>query len=115
MRLAATTILLLLLVPAAAQEGHKGQGHEQWHADFYSKLITPETRVSCCNLADCRPTSGRQVRNHYEVRVNGDWVRVLQSKIVKVSAPDGGFHVCAPPNFDGEPNNLYCVVLPPEG
>jgi len=51
---------------------------------------------------------------HYEIKVNGAWVSVPANKIVKESAPDMGFHVCAPFKFDGKPENLYCVVLPPE-
>lgn len=104
-----------MALSASAQEGHIGQGHDEWHQDFYQKLVTPETKVSCCSLADCRPTSGRSVGDHYEVKVNGAWVTVLPGKVVKVSAPDGGYHVCAPQVFDGAPEHLYCVVLPPEG
>src|SRR5262249_29825144 len=41
----------------------------------------------CCNLTDCRPTSGKRVDDHYEVKVNGTWVSVPPSKILKQSAP----------------------------
>jgi hypothetical protein len=77
------TVLLCLCSSAFAQDGHFGHGHDQWHGDFYQRLVTPETKVSCCNLADCRPTSGRQVGDHYEVKVDGTWVPVLPSKVVK--------------------------------
>jgi hypothetical protein len=107
-------VIYFVAAMAHAQEGNFGEGHEHWHESFYSRLITPKTRVSCCNLADCRPTSGRQIGDHYEVKVSGEWVRVLPDKVVKVSAPDQGFHVCAPRNFSGQPEHLYCVVLPPE-
>lgn len=93
--------------------GHQGQGHEEWHGTFYQGLVTPETRVSCCNLADCRPTQGKQVGDHYEVEINGKFVEVLQSKIVNKTAPDWGYHVCAPIAFSGKPEHVYCVVLPP--
>jgi len=33
--------------------------------------------------SDCRPTSGRQVEGHYEVKVNGAWVSVPAGKILK--------------------------------
>lgn len=107
--------LLLLVSPAIAQEGHFGQDHDAWHEQFYGPLQAPDTGGACCHLADCRPTSGRQVGDHYEVKINGAWVRVLPSKVVKVSAPDQGFHVCTPQPFDGNPDHVYCVVLPPEG
>jgi hypothetical protein len=74
----------------------------------------PDTKTSCCNLTDCRPTSGRQVDDHYEVKINGAWISVPADKILKKSAPDLGFHVCAPFNFTGQPQQIYCVVVPPE-
>jgi hypothetical protein len=103
-----------LRVGAQEYHGNHGEGHEDWHGDFYSKLVTPETKVSCCNLADCRPTEGRETKDGYEVKINDQWVEVLRSKVVPKSAPDGGFHVCAPQNFSGKPEHVYCVVLPPE-
>jgi hypothetical protein len=99
---------------AAALEGHLGEGHDTWHQRFYRGLERPDTKDPCCNLTDCRPTSGRQVGDHYEVKVNGAWVSVPHNKILKETAPDLGFHVCAPVKFDGRPERLYCVVVPPE-
>jgi hypothetical protein len=97
------------------QDGHIGHGHSHWHDSFYKQLIRPDAKTSCCNLTDCRPTTGRMVNGHYEVKVNGVWVSVPQGKIIPISAPDGGYHVCAPINFKGQPEDLYCVVLAPEG
>src|SRR5215471_12213888 len=48
----------------------------KWHHGFYQTLERPDTKSPCCNLTDCRPTSGRQVDGHYEVKVNGAWVSV---------------------------------------
>lgn len=100
---------------AVAQDGHVGMGHERWHQGFYMQLQRPDGKGSCCNLSDCRPTSGRAIDGHYEVKVNGDWVRVPPVKILRRSAPDGGFHVCAGHMFRGNPDELYCVVVAPEG
>ena len=97
-----------------AQDGYFSRGHNMWHHGFYQTLIRPDTKTPCCNLTDCRPTSGRQVEDHYEVKVNGAWVSVPPDKILKRVAPDLGFHVCAPFKFDGQPHHLYCVVIPPE-
>jgi len=99
---------------AAAQEGYFGHDHDKWHHGFYQTLERPDTKSPCRNLTDCRPTSGRQVDGHYEVKVNAAWVSVPPGKILKQSAPDLGFHVCAPFKFDGQPDHLYCVVVPPE-
>jgi len=116
MRLAFILLSVVVLsFPAYSQDGgYHGDGHDQWHSDFYSKLLVPGRNISCCNLADCRPTKGRQINDHYEVEINGKWVAVLPEKVVKKSAPDQGYHVCAPHNFSGKPEHVYCVILPPE-
>ena len=51
----------------------------------------------------------RQVDVHYEVKVNGAWVSVPPGKILKQSAPDIGFHVCAPFKFDGQAMRRFSV------
>ena len=113
--LASTVALALTFVKGAvAQDGHIGHGHDKWHKGFYDTLQRPDTKGSCCNLTDCRPTQGRVAGDRYEIKVNGAWVSVPADKVVNRSAPDMGFHVCAPYNFDGKPEHLYCVVLPPE-
>lgn len=99
---------------AAAQEGYLGHDHDKWHRGFYQTLLRPDTKTPCCNLTDCRPTSGKRVNDHYEVKVNGAWVSVPPDKTLRQSAPDLGFHVCAPFKFNGQPDHLYCVVVPPE-
>jgi hypothetical protein len=97
-----------------AQDGHHGVGHDSWHESFYSKLIRKDTKTSCCNLSDCRPTQSRMVDDHYEVKVDGDWLPVPKEAIQNVSAPDGGAHVCAPTQVGRNKGTIYCVVLPPE-
>jgi len=97
-----------------AQDGHHGVGHDNWHESFYSKLIRKDTKTSCCNLSDCRPTQSRMVDDHYEVKVDGEWLPVPKEAIQNVSAPDGGAHVCAPQQTGRNKGTIYCVVLPPE-
>ena len=108
-----SAVSALLVVSAAAQEGHFGVGHDKWHRSFYDHLLQKDGS-SCCNHSDCRPTQSRMVDNHYEVKVDGQWVTVRKDKILNVVAPDGGAHVCAPHQIEGEPGLIYCVVLPPE-
>jgi hypothetical protein len=109
--------VLLFCVPAMAQEhqGHHGQGHQQWHEKFYNGLIRKDTKTSCCNLSDCRPTESRSNGKDYEVLVDGEWIIAAPDVIQSKSAPDGGSHVCAPPQIGSNKGKLYCVVLPPEG
>jgi hypothetical protein len=108
--------LSLPLPAAAADDGFHGHGHDAWHAEFYSKLMRPDTKTSCCNLSDCRPTEIRSVGDHYEVKKDGRWIRVPTDKIVKVAAPDGGAHICAPPSTSSlwDPDTVFCIIMPLE-
>ena len=112
--LVAIATLSLWPLPAAAQDGVHGHGHDQWHGEFYSKLLRPDTKTSCCNLSDCRPTEVRSVGDHYEVIKDGRWIRVPPEKIVKVAPPDGGAHICAPPTTSPAwgPDDVFCIVMP---
>jgi hypothetical protein len=105
---------VLLYASTAAQEGHYGAGHDKWHQDFYSKLRRNDGGL-CCNLMDCRPTQSRMVSDHYEVKVDGEWMAVPNDKINNVVAPDGGAHVCAPRQVGHNKGVLFCVILPSEG
>jgi hypothetical protein len=55
------------------------------------------------------------VGDHYEVKVDDEWVPVPADKINNVVAPDGGAHVCAPRQLGRNKGVLFCVILPPEG
>jgi hypothetical protein len=103
-----------LVTPAKAQQGHFGHGHDRWHKGFYEGLKHKDTKASCCNLADCRPTTVRSAGDHYEVMVDGVWMSVPLNAIQNVTAPDLGAHVCAPKQEGRNRGVIYCVVLPPE-
>ena len=113
--LVASAFSILFWVSAPAQEGYLGTGHNKWHRDFYSTLKRNDGQGSCCNLMDCRPTQSRMVGDHYEVKVDGEWMRVPSDKINNVVAPDGGAHVCAPRQVGPNKGVLFCVILPSEG
>jgi hypothetical protein len=55
------------------------------------------------------------VGDHYEVKVDGEWIQVPNDKINNVVAPDGGAHVCAPRQVGSNKGVLFCVILPSEG
>ena len=114
MKLVVVSTLSFLASPAIAAEGDHGDLHDMWHGEFYSHLMRPDTKTSCCNLADCRPTEIRSAGDHYEVKKDGRWIRVPPEKIVKVTPPDGGAHICAPPSSSPvwEPDTVFCIVMP---
>jgi hypothetical protein len=89
MTLLGGALSLFLGISAAAQEGYYGAGHDQWHRDFYSKLKRNDGQGSCCSLMDCRPTQSRTVGDHYEVKVDGEWMPVPNDKISTWLRPTG--------------------------
>jgi len=101
----------LVVAPnALSQEGYHNQGHSQWHEYFYNHLMRNDTKTSCCSMSDCVPTQSRMTPQGHEVKIEGKWTRVPPDKVLKVSPPDGGAHVC----FTNGPIQILCVVLPPE-
>ena len=108
-------VSVFLSLHAVAQEGYYGVGHDRWHREFYSKLNRNDGKGTCCNLMDCRPTQSRMIGDHYEVKVDGEWMPVPNDRINNVVAPDGGAHVCAPKQEGLNKGVVFCVVLPPEG
>jgi hypothetical protein len=60
-------------------------------------------------------TQSRMLGDHYEVKVDGEWIQVPNDKINNVVAPDGGAHVCAPRQVGPNKDVLFCVILPAEG
>lgn len=107
---------LSLPIPAAADDGDHGHGHDKWHAEFYSTLMRPDTKTSCCNLPDCRPTDLRTVGGQQQILKDGRWITLPRDKIVRVAPPDGGAHICAPPSasITWDPDFVFCVVMPPD-
>jgi hypothetical protein len=114
--LVASCTLFPLSAWADDAHGRHGQGHAQWHDGFYKNLTIPGSKTSCCNLADCRPTQIRGNGDHYEIMKDGRWIRVPTERIVKVTAPDGGAHICAPESYGGrfDPDDVFCIVMPLE-
>jgi hypothetical protein len=116
----AAIVLALMPTPfighAAAQEGHIGAGHDQWHRSFYNTLQRPDGKGSCCNLTDCRPTSIRTINGQYEIKKDGRWIPLPYDKIIKRLAPDGGAHICAPESSSKAfpADEVFCVIMPQE-
>ncbi len=111
----ALSAFLCLGVAAQDEDSEHSTGHGIWHQGFYSKLKRNDGQGSCCNMLDCRPTQSRMVGDHYEVRVEDEWVPVHPDTINNVVAPDGGADVCAPRQIGRTKGVLFCVILPPEG
>lgn len=67
-------------------------------APWYQGLQQPDTGVSCCSIADCRPVEDRVGPNGYEVLLEDEWRPVPPEKILQGKFnPTGRAVVCSSP------------------
>ena len=67
-------------------------------APWFQGLRHPGTGMSCCSIADCRPTDFRIAGRHYEVMVEGMWRQVPSDKVLeRIDNPTGRAVVCLRP------------------
>jgi hypothetical protein len=63
----------------AAPPEHVDQNLAQW----FQSLQQPDTGVSCCSIADCRPVDSRVGPAGYEVFLEDEWQPVPKEKILE--------------------------------
>jgi hypothetical protein len=103
MRHVALAAALLLAASAAAAPP---QNADPTLAPWFRSLLQPGTAISCCSLADCRPTEYRIKTDHYEALVGGRWVAVPPDKILqRTDNPTGHAIVCWTPQ-----RGIMCFV-----
>ncbi|MBV8913052.1 MAG: hypothetical protein JOZ05_08455, partial [Acetobacteraceae bacterium] len=79
-------------------------------APWFRGLRVPGTGTSCCSIADCRPAESRIVGDHYEVFIDGKWLRVPPELILeRADNPTGRAVVCWTPTA-----GILCFVRGPE-
>ncbi len=79
-------------------------------APWFQSLVQPGTGMSCCSVADCRPTDFRIAGDHYEAMVHGTWQAIPADKVLKrADNPTGRAVVCWSPAL-----GIMCFVRGPE-
>jgi hypothetical protein len=97
-------VLALSPVVATAQSttpsGRHGDGHAENH-DWYKDLRQPDIGSRCCNgsvdgsRGDCRPTQAYMGDDGlYRAWDGREWLVVPKSKIINMTTPDRGPHLC---------------------
>lgn len=105
------TAYLIIAVIAAVLVLHNARGAPPEDADpalgnWYQGLRQPDTGISCCSIADCRPVDDRVGPNGYEVLIDGEWMPVPQEKILQGKHnPSGRAVVCYSEN-----SGILCFV-----
>jgi hypothetical protein len=80
-------------------------------ANWVQSLRTPDNRMSCCDVADCRKVEYRISENKIQAYIRENWVTIPEDKLVKRENPTGTAWACydqySPPNTD---LRIYCFV-----
>jgi hypothetical protein len=87
-RISIVAIALVLL--AAGARAAPPENADPALAPWFQSLAVPGTGISCCSIADCRPTDYRTVGDHYEALIEN---KVLQ----RTDNPVGRAVVCWTP------------------
>ncbi len=88
------TILAALLAASPAKAAPP-ENADPALAPWFQSLRQPETGMSCCDIADCRPTEYRTVGDQYEVWIENQWLPVPPRKILqRADNPVGRGIVC---------------------
>jgi hypothetical protein len=75
-------------------------------APWFQSLRQPETGMSCCDIADCRPTEYRTVGDSYEAWVDNKWMPVPARRVLqRADNPVGRAVVCWTPQ-----RGIMCFV-----
>jgi hypothetical protein len=86
----AATLLLI-----ASAFGRPPENADPALAPWFQSLSVPGTGISCCSIADCRPTEYRTVEDHYEALIEDKWIAIPRHKILqRTDNPLGRAVVC---------------------
>jgi hypothetical protein len=69
-------------------------------APWFQSLQQPGTGMSCCSIADCRPTDYRTSGNHFEAWVDYRWIPIPPERVLqRTDNPVGRAIVCWRPSI----------------
>jgi len=121
--LTASFVAISFVAVSPARSDNHGDGHAQFHRDFYRFWREPgNPNASCCNArieadgresGDCEPTKARVRDGHWEawVRQIGRWQKIPDEKIIKQPNPNiFDAHLCWTPW-----RGTICFVPPDTG
>lgn len=102
-----TAALTLVAGPAFARPP---KGADMSLAPWFQSLRQPGTGMSCCSIADCRPTDFRIEGGRYQAMVDGSWQDVPTETILeRMDNPTGRAVVCYTPY-----RGIMCFIKGPE-
>lgn len=100
-----TALVLIFIAPRS--HGALPEGADLSLAPWFNGLQQPNTGMSCCSIADCRPVNTRVGPQGWEIEVAGEWRQVPQEVILRGKEnPTGRPVACV---FNGA---ILCFVEP---
>jgi hypothetical protein len=88
-------VLILMSFLATAARAAPPENADPALSPWFQSLAVPGTGVSCCSIADCRPTDYRTVDDHYEALIEGNWTYIPPRKVLqRTDNPLGRAVVC---------------------
>jgi hypothetical protein len=102
-RLLALAGILTLFGAAAAVAPARAESRAAW----FQSLRQPQTGMSCCSLADCHAATADWRGDGWWAKVDGEWMPVPKSKLLKKTSIDGQAYICT-----GPMRTIYCFVPP---
>jgi len=107
LRIAVLGFLCLFTGLAAARPP---EGADMSLAPWFQSLQQPGTGMSCCSIADCRPSEFRIANGSYEAWVAGEW-KVVPPEVIlrRTDHPTGSAIVCYTPY-----RGIMCFIRGPE-
>lgn len=106
-------IVMALWVRLAAAEPPQGSDPNSAFGQWYRSLMTPDGRMSCCGVADCRHYPVRVSPAGYAIHYEGEWIDVPDESIdrTRFDNPTGDYVACVIQNRF--PIYVVCFFLRP--
>ena len=82
LRLLTVCVLLLLAVGSGSAPAAPPENADPALAPFFQSLKQPGSGASCCSISDCRPVDYRMGADGYEAKLDGDWVRIPDHRVL---------------------------------
>jgi hypothetical protein len=106
MMLAIRFVFAVTLLLIASAYGRPPENADPALAPWFQSLSVPGTGISCCSIADCRPTEYRTVDEHYEALIEDRWIAIPPRKVLqRTDNPIGRAVVCWTPE-----RGIMCFV-----
>jgi hypothetical protein len=92
------SVVFMALLTAGTLRAASPEGADPNLHGWFESLKQPQSGISCCSIADCRPVDYKMDGNGYEALIEARWVRVPDEKVLHGKPnPTGRAVLCRSP------------------